>query len=284
MSLAKVGQSIVKKIANKKIRIESKIDELKSKFNNGCPTNEELINIINQRNQILKTLTQLKKQILNINKTINPLKTLLTALNIASQALRLAPLPVTVGSPTAPPPYLPAGPVSSLPVGLIVTAGDSLNLINSKILKYKSNISAFGEIIKYILKVIESLLNKLKELDNLIEKCANENTQKLNSQNQTSQSNINNNNLIINNLLNNEDSELINELQSPNENNVNTYKGFILEIIIDDKNNTRFPKRYAVAKTPGGVIVLKGEPSFSSSVDVLLDEIKFIIDRDNLSL
>lgn len=282
MSLSKVGQSIIKKVANKKIRISYKINDLKSKFDNGCPTNTELVKIINQRNQILTTLTQLKKQITNINKVTNPFKTLLTSLNIASKALRLAPLPVAFGAPAV-----------ALPLGVIVTAGSALSKIDSKITRFTSLIIVFNIIVQYILKTINELLTQLKSLDTLVEKCAVENAQNIQSQLPTSTGNVaqagtvpNSNaaSLIINNLLNIEESGLINQLQSPDSNEVNTYKGFVLEVLLDDKNNTKLPKRYAVAKTPNGIIVLRGESSFSSSVEVLLDEIKFIIDRDNLTL
>lgn len=285
MSLALLGQAIIKKTANKKIRINSKIDELKSKFNGGCPTTPELVRIINQRNQLVNILTQLKRQIITINKTVNPLKTLLTILNTASKTLKLAPLPVAFGAPAV-----------ALPIGTIVSAGDALQLINQKITGFKSNISAFNKITEYILRIIDELLNKLKSLDVLIEKCANENAQQATRQAESTLGNVTNLNqsgtvpnsnassLIINNLLNAEESGLIDQLQSPNDNNVNTYKGFVLEVLLDDKNDTRFPKRFAVAKTPNGIIVLRGESSFSSSVNVLLDEIKFIIDRDNLTL
>jgi len=57
-----------------------------------------------------------------------------------------------------------------------------------------------------------------------------------------------------------------------------------LIILLDKDNTTRFPKRYAVAKTPSGIVMLRGESSFSSSVDVLINELKFIIDRDNLKI
>lgn len=282
MSLARIGQAIIKKVANKKIKINYKIDELISKFSKGCPTNTELVRIINQRNQLVIVLTQLKKQINSINKTINPLKVLLTSLNIASKTLKLAPLPVAFGAPAV-----------ALPMGTIISAGDALQLINQKIIGFKSNISSFNSIIGYILKVIDELLTKLKSLDTLIEKCANKNAQAIQSQLPTTTKNVaqagtipsgNAGALITNNLLNAEESGLINQLQSPDANDVNTYKGFVLEVLLDDKSNSKFPKRYAVAKTPSGVVVLRGESSFSSSVDVLLDEIKFIIDRDNLTL
>jgi prefoldin subunit 5 len=261
MSLALLGQAIIKKVANKKIRILSKILDLKSKFDNGCPTTPELTKIINQRNQLIKILTQLKQQILLIDKTTTPLKTLITTLTLATKLLKLAPVPVAVGSPAV-----------ALPLGNILTAGNTLNNLDTKINGFSSLVLIFGAITKYILKTIDEILAQIKTLDALVEKCANENAQ------------ISGDNLAINNSLNAEDSTLINNLQSPNKDSTNTYKGFILEVLLDDKNDTRFPKRYAVAKTPGGVIVLRGESSFSSSVDVLLDEIKFIIDRDNLKL
>ena len=52
-----------------------------------------------------------------------------------------------------------------------------------------------------------------------------------------------------------------------------------LEIVIDPTSPSIAPRRFAVAKNEEGVIVLKGQPSFSSSVKVLLDEIKFRIDN-----
>jgi hypothetical protein len=288
MSLALLGQAIIKKVATKKIRILSKITDLKSKFDKGCPTTPELVKIINQRNQLVKILTQLKKQVTQIDKTTNPLKTLVITLTTATKLLKLAPLPVAFGSPAI-----------ALPLGTIVTAGNTLNKLDTKIGGFASLILTFNAIVKYILKTIDEILAQLKILDALVEKCAAENAtaetaaaaaaatvanQASNNGAPAPSINTANANLILNNLLNAEESTLINNLQSPNKNDTNTYKGFVLEVLLDDKNDTRFPKRYAVAKTPGGVVVLRGESSFSSSVDVLLDEIKFIIDRDNLKL
>lgn len=52
-----------------------------------------------------------------------------------------------------------------------------------------------------------------------------------------------------------------------------------LEIVPDPEAPSIAPRNFAVAKEPGGVIVLRGPKSFSSSVDVLLNEIKFRIDN-----
>jgi len=52
-----------------------------------------------------------------------------------------------------------------------------------------------------------------------------------------------------------------------------------LEIVADIDSPSIAPRRFAVAKDTSGVIVLRGPKSFSSSTQVLLDEIKFRIDN-----
>ena len=55
---------------------------------------------------------------------------------------------------------------------------------------------------------------------------------------------------------------------------------YILEIQKDPNSPAIAPKRFAVAKTiDEGVAVLKGQSSFSSDVNVLLDEVKFRLDN-----
>lgn len=52
-----------------------------------------------------------------------------------------------------------------------------------------------------------------------------------------------------------------------------------LEIIKDPDSPSIAPRHFAVARDPQNIIVMRGQKSFSSSVDVLLDEIKFRIDN-----
>ena len=58
-----------------------------------------------------------------------------------------------------------------------------------------------------------------------------------------------------------------------------TYRGFKLEIRTAIGEYTAAQRRYAVALDRNNVVVLEGTPSFSSSTDVLLNEIKFRIDN-----
>jgi hypothetical protein len=355
MSLAGLGQAIIKLVVNNKYKILNKIIELVlTKFNiskeignkvsstisNGnieasvinelsnqvrsyaeseilkqagqinpksfCPTKSELIKIINLRNELIKTLTQVKRQVTLLNNTTQPLEPILNALETAVTLLKSAPIPSAVGG-------------VGIPVGIITTAGDILSTTKTVISTTKLNVNALNTIKDYINNTIDQILGALKILDILIELCAEKISKDevlasslgtgagigtgtgtgtgigtgigtgtgIGGNTGVNDGNVGGtgtNNLLLNNLLNIEDSGLINQLQSPSSNDTNTYKGFKLEIVLDDKNNARFPKRYAVAKTPNGIVVLRGESSFASSVDVLLNEIKFIIDRDNLTI
>ena len=66
---------------------------------------------------------------------------------------------------------------------------------------------------------------------------------------------------------------------SPVLNNVN---GFIMGVETSKNSVGSLKRRYAVAKNPQGVTILKGEPSFSSSDQILIDELAFYITSNNL--
>jgi len=69
---------------------------------------------------------------------------------------------------------------------------------------------------------------------------------------------------------------------SPAQNGI--YRGFQLEIKLDEASTSKYPKRFAQALNAQGVPVLKTESSFASDPQVLLSELRFIIDSNpNLS-
>lgn len=57
------------------------------------------------------------------------------------------------------------------------------------------------------------------------------------------------------------------------------YRGYVLEIRTDPSSPSFAPRRFAVALDQVGVVVLQGTPSFSSSTDILIEELKFRIDN-----
>lgn len=293
MSLVTLGQSLISKTAKLKYRILTPINDLKEKFKVSCPNRDEMLRIIKKRNDLLQILNQLNKTIIVIDKTTDPLKPILKALNIAITAIKLLP------APTATP---------GVTTGSIVILSDSLNIAKDKVTAFTSQVNAFIQIKNYILKTINDLKVALQSLDLLINHCleeaatidsnnSNNNTNNsLGSENDTfnNTDNLDNNSnqnssLItldeinfINSGVNQGDNNLMLQLESTEPNELNSYQGFKFSILTDLSSSSKFPKRYAVAKSQAGVVLLKGESSFSSSVQILIDELKFIIDRDHL--
>ncbi len=72
-----------------------------------------------------------------------------------------------------------------------------------------------------------------------------------------------------------------NELLAQTSPNDSTYKGFILEIETRPFTD-RVDENRAVGKNKSGITMISTEYSFASNPQVLIDELKFIIDRDGL--
>ena len=58
-----------------------------------------------------------------------------------------------------------------------------------------------------------------------------------------------------------------------------TYRGYSIEIQVDINSPAIAPLRYAVAIDRIGVVVFQGQKSFSSSTEILIQEVKFAIDQ-----
>jgi hypothetical protein len=291
----KLGQSIINKVAKLKYRIIAPVEEMKAKFEVSCPSKEEMVKIIKKRNEMVKVLNQLNKNIIVIDKTTKPIKPILTALSTAITVLKAAPAPAT-----------------GLTAGSIVLLADSLDLAKVKVDGLKAGVSAFAAIKSYILKTISELKEFLNSLDLMINHCLEEQNISSNGENGTinnpngnsndnSNSNLDENGntsfnssdgstkLIemtetefVDEILTQGENDLLTKLEDNDANETNSYKGFRFAIMNDTQSKSKFPKRYAVAKGASGVILLRGESSFSSSVQILIDELKFQIDRDDL--
>ena len=59
--------------------------------------------------------------------------------------------------------------------------------------------------------------------------------------------------------------------------------GFFLSVETDDKNQVgTLKRRFDVGKNAQGITLLKGEPSFSSNDQILIDELVFYIEQNDL--
>ena len=64
---------------------------------------------------------------------------------------------------------------------------------------------------------------------------------------------------------------------------ISNTNGFILSVVTDEKNPVgTLNRRFAVAKDGRGITLLKGTPSFSASDQILIDELVFYIQQNDL--
>jgi len=212
-----------------------------------------LNNLINKKNKLSKTLNDLIKIFKTLTKIIDVTTILVTALEVSIQVLKLLPIPNQFTT-----------------VGLVLTLSDVLELVKVELNKIKSMLTQLKSILDNFLNFIRSMLDKLKVLDGLFFKLNDKIKQCLLNRN-ISSVNI----TTIDNVAIYEDLPVSNLEEY-------TYKNFKFSIKIDNNNTTKYLKRYAVALNTYGVIVLKGESSFTSDPQILIEELKFIIDKDNL--
>lgn len=122
-------------------------------------------------------------------------------------------------------------------------------------------------VLTIITSVIQTILNYLSLLDQLVQQCA---------------SKMGNVELVQNRI------SLVQQLSTLQQSDqgspkINNYKGFEIEVntVLGSENNG-LSKRQAIAKNADGVIMLRGEPSFSSNDQILIDQLTFFIEQNNL--
>ncbi len=213
-----------------------------------CPSPEEVIRIKNRRNKIVRQLNQLYKLVNTALVIVGILGGLAAVIKIAAGIIRAIPLP------TAVPPGV------GFPTSLILNFQrliDKLLVVAEKVFTLSLGISS-------ALLVLSSLLLQalklLKLLDQQLLRCSED----------------------IEDL---EDLDFVIEDDGDDEDTQidTSVNGFTLAVVVDNKNQVgSLQRRYATATDTNGVVVLKGEPSFSASEQILIDELAFYIRSNDL--
>ena len=217
-----------------------------------CPPEEKLTSLINKKNKLVKQLNNTLKVIDVTTKSLGITTELISLLNLSNQSSNTALLatPTSTGAPGVP----------GLSVG-IITQLDDVKDNNKNKIQTLTKISAGVLSILVILKqVLNQAIQLLNLLDNLVEKCyPNE------SQEQIS--------IELTQLTTQQSNQL-----SPVVTNVN---GFTMgvETEVTDKSLKR---RRATATNKQNIVMLRGEFSFSSIDQILIDELVFYIEQNNL--
>ena len=264
MGLGKLIIGTLSKSTKALTKIETKVDEAIAKLKSGCPIPKELVALIKRKNTLLKGVSQVLKM-LDVLSTIGKgVTTSITAIQGATTVIKVLPVP------TSYPPGV------GIPMGVINTLSDLLDTLADKTKTAKGIVGAISPAIELIKALVGSLQQKFNVLDTLLVNCLNEAdlspeekaalTAELNVSQDSSS--------IVENVAN---TKTLEDSLTPNSNNPYTYKGWTFIIDKDIKNTKSFPRRRIIATK--NTQKLLGEFSFSSSTDVLVDEMKFRIDN-----
>jgi len=227
---------------------------------NVCPTESTLSELISQRNNIVVSLN-------NIGNRINQLGVSITGesnfLNITLRIITVVDIANIIASEAAK--FVPLIP------GIIPAAlNDAQTLIrkltfdkegNSKLSKTQGILSSSALVISIVGTYILNAKSSLEIIDLYINKC------QLNPNIVPTSSTIN--------------SISDAQRQAQQTNNQVTYNGFIIEIEEVPFTPT-VNRRRALGKNQQGIILIQTELSFTLNSQTLINELKLIIDRDNL--
>ena len=227
-----------------------------------CPTKAELRRQINKRNKVVKQLNNLYKVITAAIAAIGIVTTLLRIFQLIMRLFGRFPVPSTIGTPPGP----SGGVLYSFRIGQLIRFDEKYD-------KFKGKFKLFSKIPKIILTALillrfylKAALDLLKIADNKIDQCSQE------AGIDFTQEEIDNELLAI--------GAQEEEDGNPVLTDVNGFKMSVQQVPKTEVGS--IVKRQAIAKDSKGIIILKGEPSFSESDQILIDELAFYITSNNL--
>jgi hypothetical protein len=216
-----------------------------------CPSSSKIQSVIKQRNLLV---TQINGMYKNIDSLTKVLGITTVSMSVIQQAIQLAksnPYPATGIPPLGLPP---------LTSGIQTTIASFVAKLEKTIDKTQPTLTVITITIASFATFLGIILKFLNMLDIILEYCAEDKT-------------------IDFEAINDEINALANPTVTATQNdNTNTYKGFTLGVKIDEKNESKYIRRYAVAQNKQGVDLLRTDSSFASDPAVLISQLKFIID------
>lgn len=234
-----------------------KLREIVARYQTTCPDANSLrrtISLLNNVNRVASTLEKTKN---TFRRTSDRLTPVINSLTTLTTVLRTLPIPTAVAG-------------VGVPIGFTNRYAELLTNTSTFLQDIKEEQAIILKLLNSTDGISDDITQLVATLQSLLNKCVNDNPDlgPLLEEFQRTQSSIP------------LEGDSTNLGLGPN----NSYKAsngrvYFFEIINDTTLDAPVNRRLAVAKDNTGVVVIKGEPSFSSSTKVLIDELKLRIER-----
>ena len=244
-------------------QIQQRVLESLGKFINECPNAKELQKIIKIKNNLSKNIGAFQKRAQKFKSTAGQLVRIANTVRTIITVIKNIPVPTAII-----PPGSPGG--LGIPVNVLNRYADKLIQLDKLVEKYANEGSAILSTVDGIIPPIENVKNRLDSIDIAIQQCSTDTatTLDLAAILATAQPKGN---------TGTEGTPI--DIFTGQPDPKYTYRGYTLAVVQDPNSPKIAPRRYATARDGRGIVVLKGQPSFSSSTDILLEELKFRIDN-----
>lgn len=227
-----------------------------------CPNSDGVMEAIRQKNKSTRELNNIFARITAISALAAIFLSLRGALTTARISIFNIPLPTTLGIPPGP----AGGVIFSQPIGSTMTLDDTVDKIKENESKFGSiNTALLGAVLMLSI-VIARVVRLNQQLDELIDECGEELGEEFTT-------------AALSQELIDLATEEVEQQGQPQTTNVN---GFNLGVQVDDMAVGSLKRRFAVARDSNGVIVLRGEKSLSSTDQILIDELAYYIQVNDL--
>ena len=258
--LAKLEAYVIAKIYEEVNKI---IEKLMGQI---CPPVEEIEKILAIRDNLVNMLNGLEKKIEPIKKFADKMDPPIKAAKATVLVLEQISIPGTIGLPPGP----AGGVIFSIPVGAQNRFSQLLNLACQIVDLLAKDQQAIKDLTDISFDGLDPIKDKLKSIDIKLFEC-------------------------VENLPTKDKKRIIDQIQNlPSNSGLGSgsgdlkgngtgsyfYKDYTIKIIEDTETSLSVAKRrYAQVENAGGVVLMRGPASFSSSTRILIDEIKFRINN-----
>ena len=237
-----------------------------------CLPADDLQNIIQLRNNMVDKLNSVSSAIELLSKPIDTLTPILSATETGLTIGKAVLLGLEAAIIAAP----PAVPIPGALINGYVKANDLINVTLPPLITTTSNkIKTITSAVGYVDEILFKILNLLNSIDSYLIGCGvTGSTSQTSSTPQTSLT-------PTNNYLNAVDKQYTQVQESPTVSQI--YNGFTLDIV-EEQFSPTVKRIKAVAKNSQGIILLETPRSFTTTPQVLIEELKLIIDKNYTSL
>jgi hypothetical protein len=272
MALGTVIAGLVRNAARSLVNFELAVDPIIERLQQACPPKAELEAIIRQKNSITTALTQVQTALNTIVQTGQTVTGIINVTDIALRVIKNLPLPTSV------PPGI------GIPISIINRFTDTLIKLSDLIKTNRGIVASIAPAVQSLNSDIQTILSQLARLDVLLAGCLEQDTIGLTDEEKedyfTSLGiNLNTLDTTSDPQVNLVGGQALEDSLAPNSNNPLVYKDFQFVLDNDKENKLSFPRRRIVATRVTDNVQIIGNYSFSASTQILVDEVKFKVDK-----